>query len=198
MTHYFTNNETLKSCLKTFDFHISNEKFSFKTDVGVFSRNGIDYGSYCLLNNVLNVDLKLPILDLGCGYGAIGIIVSKIKNCEVCAVDINDRAVRLCNENAILNQVKVNAVNLSDIRLLETTFKTIILNPPIRSGKNNVFDLYQKCYECLGDGGSLYIVIQKKQGAKSSYLKLLELFKTVRIIDKSKGYQVIQAIKSQH
>lgn len=198
MTHYFTNNEDLEHQEKCFEFHISNRIFNFKTDKGVFSRNNVDYGTKVLIENILKEDLAKPILDLGCGYGAIAIVLSKILDTKVYAVDINDRALRLTKENSFINKTDVEAICCEDITNLKIKFKTIILNPPIRSGKENIFKLYEKSYQTLAFGGSLYIVIQKKQGAKSSYKKLLELFKNVRIIDHDKGYQIILAVKSQH
>ena len=74
-------------------------------------------------------------------------------------------------------------------------FDSIILNPPIRAGKVVIYDLYDKAYHTLRENGSLYIVIQKKQGASSSVNKLSELFKTVTVLDRKGGYWVIQAIK---
>lgn len=198
MTHYFTNNEDLEHQEKSFDFHISNEVFNFKTDKGVFSRKNVDYGTKVLIENVLKNDLEKPILDLGCGYGAVSIVVSRILNSKVYAIDINERALRLTRENSLRNKVNVEAIYCEDLNELEMKFKTIIFNPPIRSGKENIFSLYEKSYQSLKEGGKLYIVIQKKHGAKSTYRKLLELFKDVRLFGKDKGYQVILAVKSQH
>lgn len=198
MSHYFTNNDDLESLEKTFKFEISKNTFIFKTDKGVFSRHGVDFGSQVLLRNIIAEKIEPNILDLGCGYGPIGIVLSKLFNLTVYSIDINDRAIRLTKENALLNHVSIDARVCDDITHLNLKFKTIILNPPIRTGKTNIFDLYYKSYQVLDTGGKLYIVIQKKQGAKSSYNKLHEIFEDVKILDNHKGYQVILAIKSQH
>lgn len=195
MSHYFINDNNLKTAEKVFDFVLDNEFFQFKTDSGVFSKNGIDFGSYVLIKSIYKKDLGENILDLGCGYGPIGIIIQRFVNKRVTAVDINAKAVTLAKENSLRNKVVINALECDDITTLNDKFDTVIFNPPIRSGKENIFCLYEKSYAVLKNGGYLYIVIQKKQGANSSFKKLTELFKEVIILDTVKGYQIISALK---
>lgn len=196
MTHYYTDNSELASNRKQFNYYFDNENFTFTTDNGVFSKGGVDYGSYLLIKNTYKKELGKTVLDLGCGYGPIGIIVKRFnEDIELTSVDVNSRAVELTLVNSSLNKTKIKVCLCQDILTLNTLFDSIILNPPVRAGKVVIFDLYDKSYSCLNDGGSLYIVIQKKQGANSSINKLKELFKTINILDKDGGYFVIQAIK---
>ena len=196
MTHYYTDNSELSSNRKEFTYYFDNENFTFTTDNGVFSKGGVDYGSYLLIKNTYKKELGKKVLDLGCGYGPIGIIIKRFnEDVELTSVDVNSRAVELALVNSSLNKTKIKVCLCQDILTLNTLFDSIILNPPVRAGKVVIFDLYEKSYSCLNDGGNLYIVIQKKQGANSSIKKLQELFKETFILDKDGGYFVIQAIK---
>ena len=196
MTHYYTDNSDLDSKRSSFDYYFDNEKFTFTTDIGVFSKSDVDYGSYLLIKNTYKRVLGNKLLDLGCGYGPIGIIIKRFNpDIDTTLVDVNSRAIELAKINGSLNKTKLNIHLCKDILTLNTLFDSIILNPPVRAGKVVIYDLYEKSYMSLNDGGSLYIVIQKKQGADSSIKKLNELFKEIKILDKDGGYRVIQAIK---
>ena len=133
---------------------------------------------------------------MGSGYGPIGIVIKRFNpDIAVDAVDVNPRAVDLNILNANNNSTPIDVYLSEDILTLNKSYDTILLNPPIRAGKKVIYSLYEKSQMILENGGSLYIVIQKKQGAKSSFDKLKELFNDVRIIAKSSGYQIIQATK---
>lgn len=196
MSHYYTDNSQLASNPRSFDYYFDNEKFIFTTDNGVFCKENVDYGSYLLIKNTFRQALGNRLLDLGCGWGPVGIIIKRFNpDIEVTAVDVNSRAVQLTNLNAVQNKTLIKACLCTDILNLNLLFDSIILNPPIRAGKVVIYDLYDKAYHTLRENGSLYIVIQKKQGASSSVNKLSELFKTVTVLDREGGYWVIQAIK---
>ena len=196
MSHYYTDNSQLASNPRSFDYYFDNEKFIFTTDNGVFCKENVDYGSYLLIKNTFRQALGNRLLDLGCGWGPVGIIIKRFNpDIEVTAVDVNSRAVELTNLNAVQNKTLIKACLCTDILTLNLLFDSIILTPPIRAGKVVIYDLYDKAYHTLRENGSLYIVIQKKQGASSSVNKLSELFKTVTVLDREGGYWVIQAIK---
>lgn len=196
MSHYYTDNSQLASNPRSFDYYFDNEKFIFTTDNGVFCKENVDYGSYLLIKNTFRQALGNRLLDLGCGWGPVGIIIKRFNpDIEVTAVDVNSRAVQLTNLNAVQNKTLIKACLCTDILTLNLLFDSIILNPPIRAGKVVIYDLYDKAYHTLRENGSLYIVIQKKQGASSSVNKLSKLFKTVTVLDREGGYWVIQAIK---
>lgn len=196
MAHYFTDNKSLESNPKEFTYYFDNEKFIFTTDNGVFSKKEIDYGSYLLIKTIYKKQLGKTLLDLGSGYGPIGIIINKFNSdLIVDAVDVNSRATDLNKLNADLNGTHVNVHLCEDILTLNKTFDTITLNPPIRAGKKVIYSLYQKSHAILNDGGTMYIVIRKKQGADTSINELKDYFKVVEVIAKSKGYEVIQATK---
>lgn len=196
MSHYYDKEVNLKSERKSFDFIFKNVKFKFYTDNGVFSKGFIDFGTQQMLNNFNESKLEGPILDMCCGYGVVGIILKKFTKSDVYMTDVNERAVELSKDNAKLNNVDVSIFsgnlfeNLPDIK-----YKNILVNPPIRAGKEIVFKIYEGSHERLLDDGSLFVVIQKKQGAPSTLKKLEELFKSVKVVAKEKGYYIIEAVK---
>lgn len=194
MAHYYTDNKDLASKRREFDYYFDNEVFRFTTDNGVFSKKTIDYGSYLLIKNVYKKNLGTSLLDLGSGYGPIGIIIKRFNpNLDIEMVDVNSRATELAILNCQKNKVNIKVHICEDILTLNRNFDTVTLNPPIRAGKKVIYDLYAKSRDILNDGGSLYIVIQKKQGANSSKKELETLFKEVVVIDSDGGYQVIEA-----
>ena len=196
MSHYFINDPDLVSNKRQIEYHFNNGLFCFVTDNGVFSKNEVDRGSNALISSVSDLDLGNSILDLGCGYGVIGIVMKKINpNADVDLVDINDRAVELSKINAKLNNVKVNIYNSEDITKLNKKYDSILLNPPIRAGKKVIYQLYRSSYDVLNKNGKLYIVIQKKHGSESSLNELKSLFKAVKIVSRKSGYQIIESIK---
>ena len=196
MSHYYDKEVNLKSERKSFNFLFNNKKFEFMTDNGVFSKGFIDFGTQQMLNNFTESNLEGPILDMCCGYGVVGIILKKFTSSDIYMTDVNERAVELSKNNAKINKVDVSIYsgNLFD-SLPNIKFKNILVNPPIRAGKEIVFKIYEGSYDRLLVGGELYVVIQKKQGAPSTIKKLEELFSEVTIIAREKGYYIINAVK---
>ena len=194
MNHYYTDNKDLASNRREFTYYFDNEVFRFTTDNGVFSKNQIDYGSYLLIKSIYKLNLGSDILDLGSGYGPIGIILKHFhNNANVEMVDVNSRALELAGINCRNNKVDIKIHLCEDILTLDHKFDSIILNPPVRAGKQIIYSLYEKSRLMLKDDGHLYIVIQKKQGANSSIDKLETLFTKVDVINKDGGYLVIDS-----
>ena len=191
MGHYFLNDDNLKSEIKEFKVIISNKEFIFKTDNGVFSKGELDYGTYLLLETVLKENIFGHVLDLGCGYGPIGIIISKLKDCMVTMVDVNNRAIHLTKmnikENKCLNTVALNSDGFSNI---DQKFDFIITNPPIRVGKEKLYSLFIEARKYLNELGVIYLVIRKEQGAKS-FIKDMSNYYQVDVLNKSKGFCII-------
>ena len=195
MNHYYTDNKDLSSDRKEFTYYFDNEVFRFTTDNGVFSKDNVDYGSYILIRTVYKKDLGESLLDLGSGYGPIGIVLKRFHpQLQVEMAEVNSRAVELSvlnNRNNHTEDIKVHLCE--DILTLDHKFDTIVLNPPIRAGKKVIYELYEKAKEILNEGGHLYIVIRKAQGAMSSIKKLETVFENVEVIEKDKGYLVIDS-----
>ena len=194
MNHYYTDSSTLDSDRKEFEFYFDNEVFRFTTDNGVFSKNNVDYGSYILVRSINSKDLGRSLLDLGSGYGPIGIILKRFHpDLDVEMVEVNPRAVELSILNNSNNHTDIKVHLCEDILELDHKFDTIVLNPPIRAGKQVIYSLYEKSTQMLNENGHLYIVIRKAHGAMSSKKKLETLFNEVVNIEKDSGYLVFDA-----
>ena len=194
--HYFTSNEDLSSELREIKYHYHDISFSFYSDLGVFSKDHIDYGSRFLLETFLNIketpDLK--VLDMGCGYGFLGIVIAKIKKYAVDMCDINKRAIHLSKKNMELNGV-VSHIFISDVyENVTSKYDVIITNPPIKAGKDILLNILEGATNHLKDDGELWFVMRKDHGLKST-LKILENKYFLTKIDKSKGFYVILAKK---
>lgn len=189
MSHYFTNDK-LESNIQKYNVTIDSKQFSFFTDNGVFSKGELDFGTYLLIKNILKLDINGNVLDLGCGYGPIGIIVSKIKNADVTMVDINKRAVHLSKMNAKNNSVNVNVLESDGYNSVDRKFDYIFSNPPIRVGKKILYDLIINGKNYLKENGLMMIVVRKEQGALS-LIKDMSVYYDVKVIDKEKGFLII-------
>jgi len=200
MGHYYDFDDTLASKEKSISFEINGVKISLITDIGVFSKDKLDEGSRIFLETLLPLHLSGKILDLGSGYGPIGLTIAKAESAaSVTLAEINSRAHALCVKNAELNGLSSRVTCLhSDIyENVEGLFDAIVLNPPIRAGKKVTYRMYLESKEYLLDGGSLYIVIRKAQGAESASKYVKEVFGNITLLNRKKGYLVYQAKKEQ-
>lgn len=198
MSHYYEYDPNLKSEIKTIRYDYLGVKLEFKTDHGVFSRDRVDFGTNLLLNTLISSDLETKkVLDLGCGYGVIGLsIAKKYPSSIVHMVDVNDRAIELTKLNSDNNKLKNTYIYKSNIyENIEINFDTIISNPPIRAGKAVVHEIVLGGYSYLNSGGTMYVVIQKKQGAPSLIKEMEEVFDVVEILEKKSGYYIIRGEK---
>ena len=193
MGHYFIN-EDLEHNKKIIKVIIKNEDFSFITDNGVFSKKGLDFGTRTLLENLDYKNINGKILDFGCGYGSIGIIVSKFTGSEVDMLDINKRSIELAKENSKLNKAKTNIFESNIYENVQDKYDYIISNPPIRVGNEILYKILFEAKDHLNDNGKLIIVVNKDQGAKS-LMEKLKKFYNVNLIAKNKGFFVILCSK---
>lgn len=196
MAHYFENDDTLKSKERQILVKINNINFSFLTDYGVFSKNGLDFGTRTLLETLDTSKISGKVLDFGCGYGPIGIYIAKTTNSEVHMIDINRRVLELARKNVSLNHVNVNIYESNIYEKVTEQFDYIISNPPIRVGKEILYKILFEAKEHLKENGELWIVVNKDQGAKS-LVKDLEKEYSVEIKNKKKGFYIIQCLKTK-
>ena len=190
MSHYFENDKNLVSEIKPFSVSINNVNFNFNTDNGVFSKGELDFGTKLLILNVLKLNISGNILDLGCGYGPIGIILKKMFDVNMTMSDINNRAIHLTKMNAKKNGVSVNVINSDGFENISESFDYIISNPPIRVGKKKLYELLINSKNHLNIGGQMVIVVRKEQGALSLIKDMKEYF-DVSVLDKEKGFLII-------
>lgn len=170
------------------------QKMNFYTDAGVFSKKMIDYGSQVLLSS-LDFQEGESVLDVGCGYGPIGLSLAKVQGVTVTMVDVNERALDLAKKNANRNGVEAQIFSSDVYEAVVGVFDHVISNPPIRAGKKVVHQVITGSFEHLKPGGDLTIVIQKKQGAPSAKAKMEETFGNCEIVKKDKGYYILRSEK---
>ena len=192
MSHYFENDKNIKSEEKIINVKIKEKPFSFYVDNGIFSKKGLDFGTRTLLENLDLENIHGKILDFGCGYGPIGIYISKEKNLPVDMIDINKRSLKLAQKNSALNQVQTNVFESNIYENINQTYDFIITNPPIRVGKEILYKILIEAKEHLKPNGELWFVIHKDQGAKTTF-KMLENYYNLTLVTKNKGFYIIQA-----
>lgn len=191
MAQYFENDKNIKSNEIKIKVYIKNKEFIFFTDNGVFSKKGLDFGTRTLLE-ALPDDINGKCLDIGCGYGTIGIYLKKTYDVNVDMVDINLRSLKLARKNAELNNATVNIFESNAYEKVTLKYDYIITNPPIRVGNQKLYEILEGARNYLKENGKLYFVINKNQGAKT-VVKNLEKYYKVEIIEKNKGFFVILA-----
>lgn len=195
MSHYFVNDENLKHQETFYKVSLFDIIFEFTADKGVFSMGHLDFGSELLIKS-LKVNHAKSMLDLGCGVGPIGIITKKVNpNLDVTMCDINKRAVELSKKNAFKNKVDVKVVESDAFENITGHYDLIVSNPPIRAGKKVIYSMYEKAYSHLNDGGYLWLVVRKQQGAPSTIDYLKTIYQKVEVVEKSKGFYIISAQK---
>ena len=206
MSHYYDETPVTPSDRKIIEYRMNGTNFSFVTDSNVFSRSEVDHGTDLLIASTIQ-DIKArgahkgeKLLDLGCGYGVVGVVMKSVFMAfDVTQTDINSRAVALAKENADRNNVRMEKIlcgNAAETLGEEDVFDTVMTNPPVRAGKDVVFAFYDGAYEHLREGGALYVVLQRKQGAPSTMKKLQELFGNCETVAISGGYRVMKSVKS--
>ena len=202
MSHYFSEVQDVKSAKKIINYEIKNEKFEFLTDNGVFSKTKVDFGTDVMLRTFLNENKKLEnirILDIGCGYGVVSVVLKKFfEKTKILSTDVNERALELTKENIQKN----NRTDDFEVRKsfvfdnISENFDVILSNPPIRAGKQVIFEIYEKSFFHLNKNGEFYCVIQTKHGAKSTKKKLEELFGNCTTLVIEAGYRIFRCVKN--
>ena len=177
-----------------FNVNIFDFNLYFWSDNGVFCKDRLDFGTRLLLESIDWDNISGPILDVGCGYGPIGIIANKKTGFDVTMCDVNKRALHLTEMNLKENNVIANVIESNCYENIKDKYNTIITNPPIRAGKKIVYEILFGAKEHLVTNGLLYLVIHKDQGAKSA-IKDLEKEYNVEVLKKDKGFFVIKCKK---
>lgn len=193
MAHYFTNEENLKSEIEKVIVEINGIPFYFYTDNGVFSKGELDFGTELLLKNFKYDDPNnKTLLDIGCGCGPIGIYASHL-GFTVDMSDVNKRAIHLSKMSLKEQGLNANVFESDAYKNITNKYDYIVSNPPIRVGKEKLYEIVMNAKEHLKDGGSLWIVVRKQQGAESMVRDMKNAYKTVEVIAKKKGFFIIKA-----
>ena len=191
---YYAENPDATHDIHELRVELLGQKMTFLTDAGVFSKKMVDFGSQLLLK-CLEVNQGETVLDVGCGYGPLGLSLAKAYGVRATMVDINNRALDLARQNAERNKVEATIFQSNIYEQVKGKFDHVISNPPIRAGKQVVHEIIEKSKDFLEIGGDLTIVIQKKQGAPSAKSKMEDVFGNCEILKKDKGYYILRSVK---
>ncbi|MDQ0209258.1 class I SAM-dependent methyltransferase [Alkalicoccobacillus murimartini] len=197
--HYYSKKPNTQSEQKTWTAELRGHTMRLTSDRGVFSKHEVDFGSKMLIEHFEFPETEGDLLDVGCGYGPIGLTLAKEEPSRtIHLIDVNERACTLARINARQNHIENAVVYESDEfeHVPHNEYAGIVTNPPIRAGKALVFSIYEQAHAHLTNGGDLWVVIQKKQGAPSTLDKLAQLFDEVETVAKNKGYFIIRARKN--
>lgn len=193
-SHYFIDDPTLEHKEKTIKYFFKSREYTFVTDAGVFSPDEIDGNTAFMLRSI--PPLSGSLLDLGCGYGCVGVMLGGAYGVDVTAVDVNPRAVSLAERNAKQNGVEMRVMLSDCYSAVDGSFDTIMLNPPVHAGKEIMYRMFEGAPEHLNPGGCLYIVLYKKHGAESAKKKLTEVFGNCETVASDKGRFVFRCTKA--
>lgn len=189
--HYYSNQPSAKTNPKQVAFEARGQKVTLTTDSGVFSKQGLDYGTRVLLEAIQLPEIGV-VVDLGCGYGPVTAVLAKAHpNCRYVLLDVNERAVALAKQNLAVIPAELE-YHVSDgfSAVPELLANVILLNPPIRAGKAVVYRLFAEARSHLQPGGTLWVVIHKKHGAPSAKAHLETLFREVELVERDAGYHI--------
>ena len=194
MEHYFSEKPTSPLSKVTITIDIDGKMYKFTTGSGVFSYAKLDRGTH-LLVEAMELKKTDEFLDLGCGWGFIGIYASRlVKN--VIMVDINERAIKLAKKNCKQNKIQAEVLKSDGFEKLKgRKFDVIATNPATHAGKTLVLKWIEESHQHLKKGGRFYFVSKTKLGAKSYGEYIGEVFKNIKVVSLGSGYRVFRAIK---
>ena len=190
--HYFSREPVSLSQPAIYEDVLRGIPVKLWTDHGVFSRGHTDNGTEEIIK-AMDVTGARRILDLGCGYGVIGIVAAKLApDARVLLTDPNQRAVELARRNLETNQVTNAEVRQGEgfAPVAEEEFDVILTNPPIRTGNALVFSLIAGAAAHLAPGGRFYLVARTKQGARTFAAEMARHFTSVIQAGQGSGYRV--------
>jgi len=194
---YFSRQPSSPSTPRSVHMHVRGQDFTLTSDSGVFSKAGLDFGTRLLLESVALSPEDGSFVDLGCGYGVVGLVLAtSYRQSKWTLVDVNERAVELARSNTRLIGNRVTVVQSDGFSGFSSeTFDGVILNPPVRAGKSVIYRLFSDSHRVLKLGSSLWVVMHKKHGVASAASELGRLFASTTLVDRKSGYQVIRCVR---
>ena len=192
MNHYFTNNEDLKENIQKVEVDINGIRYYFYTDNGVFSKGELDFGTELLLKMFkYNRTEDKKALDIGCGCGPIGLYLSKL-GFSVDMTDVNLKAINLSKRSIEEQGIEANVFESDAYLNINNKYDYILSNPPIRVGKEKLYEILMNSKNYLNKDGEFWIVVRKKQGAESIIKDMSNVYNSVQVIHKKKGFYILK------
>ncbi|MCK5282832.1 MAG: class I SAM-dependent methyltransferase [Nanoarchaeota archaeon] len=195
MEHYFSKKPTSIPKDNTIQYRYNSIDFKFITSSSVFSKKKVDKGTNLLIKES-KIAQKAKILDIGCGYGPVGIVLSRIHpETQITMSDINERAISLAKKNLKLNNTGAAIVKSGLYDNIEGKFDIILSNPPQSAGKKLCFKLIEESIKHLNKNGSLQLVARHNKGGKDLSKKMEEIFGNLKTLGRQSGYHVYYSEK---
>ena len=198
MQHYFIETDHKAEDYFEFNASVLGEKLTFRSCDNIFSKDEIDMGSQTLIETVVEkVAPKGLGLDFGCGYGVIGIMLTKKCDVVMDFADVNGTAIELTRTNLLKNGIRTSGdlIKTDSFENISKNYDFIVTNPPIKTGKKLLFEIMQNCYEHLKDNGTLSLVIRKDHGEESLKKHLISIFGNCEVLKRNKGFYILHCIK---
>jgi 16S rRNA (guanine1207-N2)-methyltransferase len=198
-SHYFSEKPGYIFKKESFEVDILNQHIKINSGSGIFSLKELDFGSKILVENA-KLSKDSSVLDLGCGYGIIGIALKKANpEISLTLADINERAVKLTKENCQENNIKASVFKsdiFSNPSLNNMKFDVILTNPPFSAGKKTCIEFIRQSFNHLNKEGIFQLVAPHNKGGESLKNAMLEIFGNAEDIAKKSGYRVYISIKN--
>ena len=197
LNHYFAEHPKSKMRLGIIHTHLRGIHFEFLTASGVFSKKRVDLGTRLLIESMV-LPQEGYVLDIGCGYGAVGIAVATFNpNLRVIMVDVNERAVRLARQNAEKNYVSNVEVRRGYLYepVKDLVFSCVLSNPPVSAGMETVKAIISEAPEHMASKALFQMVVKSKIGGKRLLMVFEEAFGNVEVLARKSGYRVLMSKK---
>ena len=192
--HYFSENPKSSFIKEKFVVELLGENIIINSGSGLFSLKELDFGSELLIKNAKILLKDSKVLDLGCGYGIIGIALKKhYPSLDVTLVDVNDRAIQVTKKNCDENHTDCTIYKsdiFSNVALHDVKFDVVLTNPPFSAGKKVCIEFIKQSFEHLNHNGLLELVAPHNKGGESLKKVMLEVFGNVDELAKKRGYRV--------
>jgi 16S rRNA (guanine1207-N2)-methyltransferase len=190
--HYFTQNPQCSDRFGLIRANLCGVSFEFLTSSSVFSKRKIDSGTHLLVESMV-LPSSGTVLDIGCGYGVVGIVAAKLHpNLQVVMTDVNMRAVRLAKQNVQANRVnaQVRCGHLYE-PVEDLKFSCVLSNPPVSAGMDTVKAIVQDAPKVLAPSATFQMVIRSKIGAKALPALFRETFGNCTVLSREGGFRVL-------
>lgn len=196
LEHYFSSLPKSEEKFGLVRATLCGRKFEFLTSSSVFSKRKIDSGTRLLIESMI-LPSSGSVLDIGCGYGAVGIAAAAFNpNLHVIMTDTNMRAIRLARKNVALNKVNAEVhYGYFYEPVKGFKFNCILSNPPVSAGMETVKTIVKQATMVMAAGASFQMVIRSKIGSKLLPTVFEEAFGEFKVLERESGYRVLLGAK---